>query len=81
MQHFHSRDAGQTQDPCSEDPAPVLPMEATDEVVRYYSPMVRRLALTKTQSAQDAEDISRRYSCGCAQIKRPLPPRSIARRG
>lgn len=57
MQHFHSRDAGQTQDPCSEDPAPVLPMEATDEVVRYYSPMVWRLAITKTQSAQDAEDI------------------------
>jgi len=36
---------------------PVLPLEATDEVVRYYSPMVYRIALTKTQSSYDAEDI------------------------
>ncbi len=36
---------------------PVLPPEATDEVVRYYSPMVYRIALTKTQSSYDAEDI------------------------
>lgn len=41
-----------------QDPAvPFLPREATDAVVRYYSPMVWRLAVTKTQSTQDAEDI------------------------
>lgn len=37
--------------------APILPMEATDSVIRYYSPMVWRIAVTKTQSTQDAEDI------------------------
>lgn len=36
---------------------PILPSEATDEVVRYYSPMVWRIAITKTQSTSDAEDI------------------------
>ena len=35
----------------------VLPMEPTEEVVRYYSPMVYRIALTKTQSSHDADDI------------------------
>ena len=34
-----------------------LPREVTDEVVRYYSPMIWRLALTKTKSTHDAEDI------------------------
>lgn len=34
-----------------------LPKEVTDEVVRYYSPMVYRIALTKTQSSYDADDI------------------------
>lgn len=34
-----------------------LPTEVTDEVVRFYSPMVYRLALTKTRSTHDAEDI------------------------
>ena len=34
-----------------------LPAEVTDEVVRFYSPMVYRLALTKTRSTHDAEDI------------------------
>lgn len=57
MQHFHSRDADQPQDARPGGSAPRLPMEATDEVVRYYSPMVWRLAITKTQSTQDAEDI------------------------
>jgi RNA polymerase sigma-70 factor (ECF subfamily) len=37
--------------------SPKLPMEVTDEVVRYYSPMVYRIALTKTQSSYDADDI------------------------
>ena len=36
---------------------PSLPSEVTDEVVRYYSPMVYRIALTKTQSSHDADDI------------------------
>ena len=35
----------------------VLPMEVTEEVVRHYSPMVYRIALTKVQSVADAEDI------------------------
>lgn len=35
----------------------LLPKEVTEQVVRYYSPMVYRIALTKTQSAEDAEDI------------------------
>ena len=37
--------------------SPKLPREVTDEVVRYYSPMVYRIALTKTQSSHDADDI------------------------
>ncbi len=34
-----------------------LPMEVTDDVVRFYSPLVWKLALTKTRSTHDAEDI------------------------
>ena len=37
--------------------APALPREVTDEVVRFYSPMVYRIALTKTKSTHDADDI------------------------
>jgi RNA polymerase sigma-70 factor (ECF subfamily) len=36
---------------------PTLSDEVTDDVVRYYSPMVYRIALTKTQSSHDADDI------------------------
>lgn len=36
---------------------PQLPQEVTDEVVRYYSPMIYRIALTKTKSTHDADDI------------------------
>ncbi len=36
---------------------PTLPREVTDEVVRFYSPMVYRIALTKTKSTHDADDI------------------------
>jgi RNA polymerase sigma-70 factor (ECF subfamily) len=36
---------------------PSLPQEVTDEVVRYYSPMIYRIALTKTKSTHDADDI------------------------
>ena len=35
----------------------ILPEEITDEVVRFYAPMVYRIALTKTKSSHDAEDI------------------------
>lgn len=35
----------------------ILPVEVTEDVVRHYSPMVWRLALTKTKSRDDAEDI------------------------
>ena len=35
----------------------ILPAEVNDDVVRYYSPMVWRIALTKTKSHDDAEDI------------------------
>ena len=37
--------------------ADALPAEVTDEVVRFYSPMVWKLALTKTRSTHDAQDI------------------------
>lgn len=36
---------------------PKLPDNITEEVIRYYSPMVYRIALTRTQSSTDAEDI------------------------
>ena len=36
---------------------PSLPQEVTDEVVRYYSPMIYRIALPKTKSTHDADDI------------------------
>lgn len=36
---------------------PELPKDITEEVVRYYSPMVYRIAVTRTQSTSDAEDI------------------------
>ena len=43
------------------DPTPTdgvsLPQDVTDEVVRFYSPMIYRLALTKTKSSHDADDI------------------------
>ncbi len=34
-----------------------LPQEVTESVVKHYSDMIMRIALTKTQSSQDAEDI------------------------
>ncbi len=44
-------------DKAAKQQSPVLPQEVTDEVVRYYSPMIYRIALTKTQSSHDADDI------------------------
>ena len=43
--------------PNREEENKALPMEVTEEVVRHYSPMVYRIALTKVQSVTDAEDI------------------------
>lgn len=65
MKQFDSYDVSRDNDTWTNDiehhipkgAPPVLPMEPTDEVVRYYSPMVYRIALTKTQSSHDAEDI------------------------
>ena len=37
--------------------ADALPNEVTDEVIRFYSPLVWKLALTKTRSTHDAQDI------------------------
>ena len=46
------------RDDAREEKRPViLPAEVNDDVVRYYSPMVWRIALTKTKSHDDAEDI------------------------
>ena len=41
----------------SEIHAEALPTEVTDEVIRFYSPLVWKLALTKTRSTHDAQDI------------------------
>ena len=65
MEHFDSYDVSRDNDNITNDISsyipkgapPDLPMEVTDEVVRYYSPMVYRIALTKTQSSHDADDI------------------------
>lgn len=53
----HDNPLFETEDHASGGPLPVLPTEITDEVVRFYSPMVYRIALTKTQSSHDADDI------------------------
>ncbi len=53
---FAHSDAYRVYDEDMPDATP-LPTEVTDEVVRFYSPMVYRIALTKTRSTHDAEDI------------------------
>ena len=53
----HDNPLFETEDRASGGPLPALPTEITDEVVRFYSPMVYRIALTKTQSSHDADDI------------------------
>ena len=65
MEHFDSYDVSREKDSemsniykhVPKGAPPNLPMEVTDEVVRYYSDMVYRIALTKTQSSHDADDI------------------------
>ena len=65
MEHFDSYDVSRENDSemsniyrhVPKGAPPNLPMEVTDEVVQYYSDMVYRIALTKTQSSHDADDI------------------------
>ena len=63
MERNNSFDNPYDNEPYMNDPdtagqqSPKLPQEVTDEVVRYYSPRVYRIALTKTQSSYDADDI------------------------
>ena len=59
------------------DPAPMgaggtLSAEVTDEVVRHYSPMVYRLALTKTKSTHDADDIFQEVFLKLVMRERPF---------
>ena len=35
----------------------ILPAEVNEDVIRFYAPMVYRIALTKTKSSYDADDI------------------------
>jgi len=49
-----------------------LPREVTDEVVRYYSDMVWRIALTKTRSETDAEDIFQEVFCKLVMNEKPF---------
>jgi len=51
---------------------PVLPEEITEEVVRYYSPMVYRIALTRTKSSSDAEDIFQEVFLKLVANKKPF---------
>ncbi len=50
----------------------VLPMEVTDEVVRFYSPLVYRIAMMKTKSSHDAEDIFQDVFLKLVSVKKPF---------
>ena len=54
--HPEQSDVSLPQEVTDEHTSP-LPQEVTDEVVRHYSPMIYRIALTKTKSTHDADDI------------------------
>ena len=58
------------------DPMPTdgaeLPQDVTDEVVRFYSPMIYRLALTKTKSSHDADDIFQEVFLKLVMRERPF---------
>ena len=54
--HPEQSDVSLPQEVTDEHTSP-LPSEVTDEVVRHYSPMIYRIALTKTKSTHDADDI------------------------
>ncbi len=60
------------RDMASRDGEVSLPNEVTDEVVRYYSDMVWRLALTKTRSESDAEDIFQEVFCKLVMNEKPF---------
>ena len=64
--------AGGTPMPDHAAPPPPLPMTVTDAVVRYYSPMVWRIALTKTQSSHDADDIFQEVFLKLLSNKKPF---------
>ncbi len=56
----------------SADDSVVLPKEATDEVIKHYSSMVYRIALTKTKSSHDAEDIFQDVFLKLVMNKKPF---------
>ena len=56
----------------SSDPDQSLPAEVTDEVIRHYSDMVWRIALTKTRSTHDAEDIFQEVFLKLALNEKPF---------
>ncbi len=51
---------------------PELPNEITEEVIRYYSPMVYRIAITRTGSSSDAEDIFQEVFLKLVTNKKPF---------
>ena len=52
--------------------SPPLPQEATEEVIRHYSSMVYRIALTKTRSTHDAEDVFQEVFLKLVMNKKPF---------
>ena len=52
--------------------SPSLPQEANDEVIRHYSSMVYRIALTKTKSSHDAEDVFQEVFLKLFMNKKPF---------
>ena len=53
-------------------PPESLPAEPSDEVIRYYSSMVYRIALTKTKSSHDADDIFQDVFLKLVMNKKPF---------
>ena len=51
---------------------PILPSEVCEEVIRYYSPMVYRIALTKTQSSYDTDDIVQEVFVRLCENEKPF---------
>ena len=67
-----NRDAAQPSPQGADAGGVSLPMTVTDEVVRHYSPMVWRLALTKTKSSHDADDIFQEVFLKLAMHEKPF---------
>ena len=53
-------------------PPESLPAEPSNEVIRYYSSMVYRIALTKTKSSHDADDIFQDVFLKLVMNKKPF---------